>query len=430
MANTEFFDLFVETQKKMREAWDGYVQNVQAPKMPNGEFRELWETWYKKQQELFNDYTPATPTEVATKLPDLYRSMLEAQMAFIKGWGDASRSYLESLPVGDNQEKWTEFQKTQTELMETWTQQTNKLLMEQMKPFMPFASISGMENYSTAYREMFGYWDKIQELIKGGEGNIPNFMSPKSWTELMGNFTSFKMPEAMHQAAENAKTLFSNYNQWLLDQSTQFSEQGIRPFSVAGLDPWMNMFKDVQARLDKVYMPFNHMLNSGKQSEMISLLREAQQEYLNYAIKGTEFQLALMEAGRKAMPEVIEKFQEEYKNTQEMPNYEAFFQSFLDIVEKHLVELFETEEYAKLQNDLAIAGVGVKKRMDRFMELAFEGAPFTMKSESEELAKELQSLRRKIRDLEKRLGESQAAATTTKRSSSKAKTASTAKEKA
>ena len=57
--------------------------------------------------------------------------------------------------------------------------------------------------------------------------------------------------------------------------------------------------------------------------------------------------------------------------------------------------------------------------MDQLFELTFEGTPFMMKSFSNEVAKEMAALRKRIRDLELRLSEFDHPAETAKTTSKK-----------
>ena len=68
-----------------------------------------------------------------------------------------------------------------------------------------------------------------------------------------------------------------------------------------------------------------------------------------------------------------------------------------------MIEVLESKEYSILQSEVAKAGITVKSKTDKLVELAFADFPFLMESHADEVAVEVKALRKKIRTLEARL---------------------------
>ncbi len=413
MATENYFEKIADNQKQMMESWVDYSQRVMAQiqdgAVQGKDGQELFSEWYQQQKELMEGAigSSANPQEAMGGAVENYRKMMETQLAYTQKWMEISQQQMtQMMPQGDGQ--WGQTFGQNNKLMEEWIAQTNQFIRGQMFPFMSLGSLPRMGSVTDAYQSMQKFWEPIYQQIQTGnldQSQMQDWLSPKFYQGMMGKLANFNLPDTMQTMAKHTTTMFADYNSWLSEQISGFTQNFPQPFGLSGgQNPWMNMIQEVQSRMEKAYAPLT-MMNQGKQSKMMDLIREAQGEYINFAVKGTEFQLKLMEAGQKALPEAMQKLSNEYKQGGKLPDYDLFFNTFVGLVETYLIDIFETEEYAALQNELSMSGVKIKNRMDKFMELALEGAPFTMRSETEELSKEVVELKRKLRTLEKALNE-------------------------
>lgn len=434
MATTNYFEQLAENQQKMMDSWTDYSKKVMDSFQGNGEAaqtsQEIFGEWFSKQREVMESaIQPNNPQATVTNAVDNYKRMMDVQLEYTQKWMAFSQSQMQQMVPGENND-WTQFFTNSNKMLEEWIAQTNKMIRNQMLPFMPFSMMPRMNSIGNAYQDLYKYWDQISKSIQSGvvdQDMVKNWLSPDAYQAVLNKLTDFNLSDTMKNAAEHATTMFTDYSNWLSEQTAGFTQNFPKSFAMsADTNPWMHLMSEIQSRVEKSYAPLT-MMNQGKQSQMIDLVREAQREYINFAIKGTEFQIRLFEAGQKALPEAINAMAEQYKKDEKLPEYDAFFNTFVSLLEAYLIEVFETEEYASLQNQMAMAGVKVKNRMDKYMELMFEGMPFTRRSETEELAKEVAELKRKLRTVEKSLkaAESAPAPTAPAASTSSSKTKST-----
>ena len=439
---TNYFEQLADNQKKMMESWMDYsnkvMEQVQGGNDATKASQELLTDWYEKQKDLMTEtMQPANMQESMTKAPDNYRKMMELQMEYSRKWMELAQHQMkEAMPASMNMGDWSKmFPQGGNSLVEQWINQTNQMIRSQMSSTMMPSMMMPMrmDSFGEVYKEMQKYWEPIQKSIQSGMMNeemLKTWVAPDFYQDMMSKMMNFSMPDMMKTVANQATTMFTDYNQWLTEQTSGFTQQFPMNFTFSGENnPWMNMMQDMQARMEKMYAPMM-MMNPGKQSKMMELMREAQNEYVNFALKGTEFQMKLAQAGQKAFPEAVMKINETYQKEEKLPDYNEFFNTFVGLVESYLINIFETSEYSALQNEMSMAGVKVKNRMEKLMEMTFEGAPFTMRSETEELVKEVAELKRKLRSMEKSLKEAKAeapapTATTTKASTTASKTTKT-----
>ncbi len=406
-------DVFVNTQKDMMDAWKNYVGKIEAPKMPNGEWQSLYENWYNEQKQILEESGKiVNPKEMMENWPDQYQKMIEIQTNYAKKWGELYQSSFNTSQPTENMEGWMKLMKTQYDLLQQMSSNMQEAFRQQFGSMIPFNNLSSMEGIANAYSEMAKYWENILKSIQGGKpfefADMHQWMSPQSYQDFLEKLMNINIPDMMKESAERTQQMFSNYTEWLTNQTSGFTQnfmgQPDMPYPF-GMDAWFKFAQEMQNKLESSFAPMLHLTDQGKMSEMANLAREAQKEYMNYMVKGTEVQVKFLEAGQSALPETIDTMQTKFKETQKLPTYEEFFTAFINTLENHLIKVFETESYSGLQNDLAAASVKVKNRVERYLELAMEGAPFALRSETSEIVKEIQELRRKVRKLEKMVEE-------------------------
>ncbi|MDX2284395.1 MAG: poly(R)-hydroxyalkanoic acid synthase subunit PhaE [Bacteroidia bacterium] len=405
MATSPLIDQVLDSQNKMMESWLDMSKNMMRAFEPGGmntqRAGELFNEWYTRQQELLTKaLQPEQPQDMLRQTAEQYRKLMEMQVEYTRKWMETARKQWDEM-LGSG--GWSA-----SKPLEQWTNITNQILRDRVSAFMPFSSVPRMDQFTNAYQELQKSWEPIQKAIQegwGGQDATKFWISPEAWQGVISKLTNFNLPDTMKSSADHASRLFGDYLAWVTEQTAGYTQQF--PKSVGGMDftPWTHMLTEVQHQVEKNMSPFFHMMNQGKQRQMLELVREAQTEYLNFAVRGTELQARMMEAGQQALPEVMRMLSEQYARDQKLPDYDTFFQTFVGRLEEHLVGLFETQAYAEMQNDLSLASVRIKNRMEKFMEMLFEGAPFTMRSETIEIVQELQELRRRVRALEKQLAQ-------------------------
>ncbi|GAB4403886.1 MAG: hypothetical protein OHK0039_03580 [Bacteroidia bacterium] len=385
MATNNLFEQWSEAQKQMMDKWSlmakdmtkGFGMGESIPMMPMMPFNE----WYQQQRKLLEN--AMNPERTQQMMGDLYES----------------------------------YQKTMQNQLEEWMKMINQMIDVSKSMMNPYVNFGRAGQYSQVYQDMMRMWEPVLSAIRGGnpmsEG-LSAMLNPASFQEMMGKLLNVNMPEALNQMATQANKMFSDYSNWVGGQTAGFTRQF--PTAMPGFEHWPanmgNWFLDFQDRIEKQFGSYSTLLNQGKRGQMTTLILEAQKEYINYALKATELQQHMTTVAQKALPKTIEHFAQEYSKTNQLPEYDAFFRQYIDVLEADLVALFETPEYSKLQSDIGVSGVRVKNRLEKFMELVFEGAPFTMRSETDEIAQELQALRRRVRMLERQMKDTPAAPAT------------------
>jgi adenylosuccinate lyase len=87
--------------------------------------------------------------------------------------------------------------------------------------------------------------------------------------------------------------------------------------------------------------------------------------------------------------------------TTEPINMMAAYQEWMNLNDSVFTGLFDTDEFSKIQSELASAGMRLKKEFELQMEKVLENVPVITRSEMDELYKTVYELKKRIRTLEK-----------------------------
>jgi ElaB/YqjD/DUF883 family membrane-anchored ribosome-binding protein len=273
------------------------------------------------------------------------------------------------------------------------------------------------KDFNRMYEDLFRYWDPFRQMMKFGvydKGAIDNFFSQSQYQDIINKLFGFKMSGDAGKWVEQANAMFEQYQEFLkksMPSAEKWEENWqtyFKNFNGNAPAPFFQAALDMNQRLKDNIEPFLNMLGYGKEAQLTRVLKDIQFAYTAFLLRSAEMQNLVYQSGQSAMPDTIRSFHESYKEGKELPDFETFFQRYIDTLEKEVTEVLESKSYSVLQAEVSKLGVTVKGKLDELIELSFNETPFLMKSDGDDLAKEAHTLRRKVRDMEKRLKDMEA----------------------
>jgi len=109
--------------------------------------------------------------------------------------------------------------------------------------------------------------------------------------------------------------------------------------------------------------------------------------------------------GLAASEKMIAAIADKVKDGGEFKDFGEFFNLWITVNEKAYAELFQTEDYAKMQGELLEAALNVRTHSFKLTELYLYDLPIALRSEMDDLYKTVYELKKKVRKMEKQLGE-------------------------
>ncbi|MCB0564040.1 MAG: hypothetical protein KDD01_06655 [Phaeodactylibacter sp.] len=422
------FDTIIEGQKKAMEFWSNLSEQMTKAFTPetNGKSKstddaqDLFTEWYKKQQDFFEQAVKVgqDPQKALEKAPEQMRQWMEMQTEYAQKWAKFYQDNAEKMglklpeyqgafnPSGffqDGMKSWKE-----------WMNKGNKWMSEQVYDKMPYSMRPHFTNFVESYDYMHRYWEPMQRLIQNGmytKEMIDKYFSPDSYQKVVNQMMGFRPVGNTSELIENVNKWFETYLSYTKNEAGDWSsisdnwKEKMREYMDKGNMPFFEMATDFNNRMRDQLAPYYNIMAQGRQTEVAKMMRDIQFAYIAFILKSAELQSMVYEAGQFSMPDTIRDFYKKYKDSKEMPEYQDFFQHYVNTLEDTLLKVLHSEEYSKLQSEVAAAGTGIKSMTDKIMELTYADLPFLTKSDGDDIAKESNALRQKMRKLEQKVAE-------------------------
>ncbi len=416
------FESLVDTQKEVLDFWNKASKNVmesfnKAAGKSNSKELNL-EEWYKKQQKLLADAMKITnPKEAMEKGPQQFKNWLDLQSQFAKQYiafySDHSSS--NSWPSNAFTPKF--WNQNSNNPMNQWTKgmdYNTKWIRENLLSKIPFSMHMHFDNFTESYEELGKYWESFQKMIQFGlfdQSTIQQFFPAAAFQEFMGKFMGFKPMNNVDEWLKQMNQYFDQYTEFFENAPQQMAEhfqnldwkQYIENLGRSGGNPFLQATLDINQMVQDSMASLYHVSGHGKEVEIAKLVKDIQFSFVAFVIKSVDLQNKVYQAGQFALPDTLSSFYTDYKETKEMPDYPTFFNTMVGRMEHYMIEVLESDHYSQLQSEVAQLGVTIKAQIDKMVEIVFGDSPFLMKSHADEVAKELTSLKRKIRSLEQKL---------------------------
>jgi hypothetical protein len=240
---------------------------------------------------------------------------------------------------------------------------------------------------------------------------VDKYFSPDAYKNIVNQFMGFPNTLNISEMVEQANTFFekniSQFQKGLPNVQNFMDTWAAQTQKAASMNasPYFQMVADFNEQTRQNLAPYYTVLGPTKEVKAAKILRDIQFTYVAFLVKSAEMQTMVYQAGQNALPKTLKAYYEEYQTKKELPDFQAFFNRYVNVLEGDITKVLESDAYSKLQNEVAKAGLGVKSKTDEFIELAFADLPFVMRSEANDIAQETNALRKKIRTLERRLAE-------------------------
>lgn len=411
------FNVFVENQKKFYDNWMEMTQNMSTTKKQETnkagkEGFDMFQDFFASQKELFeNSFKMGDPKETSEKMSRQYNEWLELQQSFFKKWmqnyNDPKASETNPLTNGEWMQK-------QVEMWKEMNQRGMEWINDNLFNHLPDSMKPHFKNYLHSVEVLNKNWETIYRMITQGVFNpatIEKMMNKDLQKQFVEAYFGMKMPSDSSQMLEQIRTWF--------DKMINAVESGDNPMgnwvelwsdsykrmSKMDIQPGYRMILDMQKTIIENSEPFFSIAGESKQHRLTRELRDLQFAFTAYMVHSIEMQQHLYEASGNAMTETIRTFSEKFSENGEAPDMNVFFNSYVEIMENHLTEVLKSDEYSRVQSEMVKFGAKVKMLTEETLETMMEDFPFVPRSEGDEMNKQTTALKRKVRELEKKVAE-------------------------
>ncbi|MBF0338329.1 MAG: hypothetical protein HQL05_10905 [Nitrospirae bacterium] len=238
-----------------------------------------------------------------------------------------------------------------------------------------------------------GYQDMFDpEKFKALTESIYGLMGPESASEILKQTS--ELVETWGKAATNLVNPWVEAYQKNIDIAMDAS-------SAADPNASMNMFHTVYRAFEKTFGKTFKTPQVGKDREKLELILKTMDMYSVYTASSAEFQHKMFVAGEKAMKKVIDKVGAMIKAGEQIKSYNDFYKLWTEITENEYFELFNTEDFSRVQGQLLDSALEFRKYYHKLIELYLVDLPIPVRTEMDDVYKTIHDLKRRVRTLEK-----------------------------
>lgn len=408
MENKNMFESFAEMQKKATETFTNAAETMQKAMM-NGKVdfnSDFFKKWYDSQMDWFNQAQGENKNNQALSF---FTNWMNSQMEMAKNWQDMSQNMFKGMPQMNHM---TTDYNNMMNMFNAWKESMNTTYSEMMNNFnngTAKESFGGLFNNAEMYMKMF---ELMMPMMKSLNDNTytPEMFKTMFNTEMYKNMMDkmFNMQpdfmKNMNSQMRDGMNKMMDMNKGMFD--TMKGNMHNQMANMMPADMMHNMFANYQSmynQMNNAFAPLTKLMPVNDQTKMMESMKEISNMLTSYNMKNSQLQYMMYTTGLKAMDELSETLYSKMRNGDDMKSFMNVYQEWLNVHDKHMVALFETDEYSKLMAEVSALQLTMKKKIEKEMEKSMSHLPIINRTEMDELYKTVYELRKRINMLEKQL---------------------------
>lgn len=349
-----------------------------------------------------------SPVDWPKTMMEFYQHWMEAQEEVARKWWKA---FGETAGTPDPYFSSPDFSKAReggAKFWKSWIEQVGQSwpyskFPEHMQGGFPF-----LNAYADWLSGLYQFWKPQSEKLEA-LGYSPDFVnkyfSGNAFRESLEKFPGFFPADTWTDFLNKVGQGFDKYIEFLndidlpFDEIAAFWDKMLVRFTPLDEVPMFRLGNSIHQYLEVMANPFYAIAGTPKMLRIQKVFRDIQFYYLSFMLKNAQLRGKILESSLAVMPETIRSYMDAYEASGTVPAGADFFEHYADNMEKHLKALLASDEYGTIQNEVARVGVALKSKLDEIVELSVEGLPLMTKSDEDDIAKEIEALRVKLREL-------------------------------
>jgi hypothetical protein len=415
------FDLWVATQQKIVANWVESTRKFQEA-IRQGDVlskgSELYKEWFENQKQIISELTTQVGTEAKAHLPEFLSNLSAQQQEMTAKWMEMVNTAVKEK-VGSAGHVWSETKRAYDNLSGNFGENITKMMpwlngtIDNFKAFMPGNlnkdTLVNMMANTKAYMSMMEMWQPFYKMVTENRLNADEFTNAynlQKYQEVVNSMFNFVNPDLTKTYFDQIQSYFANYsnafknvsNYPMKDMFEFFTKMSPTSFDFSSVGQFQQQATE---QLKKIYEPYSKIIAPNKSKEVLEVMAKVQENLVQYQVKAAEMQHLVNTIAQQAMQKTATDLFALAKEGQSVESYNKFYTHWLGVLEVKMLELFNSEGFAKLQGELLALSLDIKASLEKNLELALSPLPVVPRSEVDELVKQIHDLKAKVKALEK-----------------------------
>jgi hypothetical protein len=415
------FDLWVNAQQKIVANWVESTRKFQDS-VRQGDVLQtgstLYKEWFENQKQIISELTSQVGEQAKEHTPEFLSNLAKQQQELTTKWMEmvngAVKDKMSSAEhiVGETKRAYDNLAGNFGENLQRMMPWLNGSI-ENFKNFMPGNvnkdALVNMISNTKAYMSMMEMWQPFYKMVTENRLNPEEFTKTynfQKYQEVVNSMFNFVNPDLTKTYFEQINNYLNTYkdafkgtqNYPMKDMFEFFTKMNPTSFDFSTVGQFQQQAVE---QLKKIYEPYSKVIAPNKVKEVVEVMAKVQENVMQYQVKVAEMQHLVNAIAQKAMEQTATELFDLAKEGKSVESYNKFYTHWLNVLEAKMLELFNSEHFAKLQGELLALSLDIKAALEKNIELALAPLPVVPRSEVDELNKQIHDLKAKVKALEK-----------------------------
>lgn len=279
-------------------------------------------------------------------------------------------------------------------------------------------AVNGINDMAQMYFKLSEVLTPVMNAMQSSglnKENLEKFLDMNQYNKLVGSLFNLAGPDVMEKFSNQILGLLGQMGEAggfagttvkeLTDQSLKAMGEMASGNYDAAAKIYLNMIDGIQ----KPSSPLVNMVFFGRDRVAIELTQEMLKSYVLFAAHYAKIQQLILGTGKDALVEMTGRVMDAAKAGKAPQTFDEFFNVWIRTNEAAFDKMFSTDEYARIQGEIATSSAKVKEHTDKFFELMLSEFPIAKRSELDEAYQSIHHLKAQVRRLERKLNEQEEA---------------------
>jgi class III poly(R)-hydroxyalkanoic acid synthase PhaE subunit len=347
----------------------------------------------------------------------LFENWSKFQKEFFDKWGESAENFQKVFKGVDRTKDVNGNTQDIFSLYQSWKDTFGKYfdVMIKNNPInVNTDTMSKLFSSADVYVKLYEFWEPLIKAFQEraiDPDSYKDLFDPSKYKEMVNKVFGFSSPETMKEFYDQTSKLIETWgskaqlfvNPWT--DAIQKNIDAYHDFSKGDYEAAYNIFHNLYSGFESTSGKAFKMPAVGKDREEIELILKTLDRYSVFLAKSTEFQHKIYLTGQDAMEKVIESIAQKTREKEDITSFNEFIKLWATVNEKAFLELFNTEEFSKLQGTLLDVALDTRKYFHQLMELYLADFPIALRSEMNDVYKTVYHLNKNVRELLKKNNE-------------------------
>ena len=279
-------------------------------------------------------------------------------------------------------------------------------------------AVNGINDMAQMYFKLSEVLTPVMNALQNSglnKDNLEKFLNFDQYNKLVGSLFNLAGPDVMEKFSNQIVGLLGQLGEaggfagTTVKDLTDQSLKAMGEMASGNYDAAAKIYVGMIDNIEKPTSPLVNMMFFGRDRVAIELTQEMLKSYVLFAAHYAKIQQLILGTGKDAIVDMTGRVMDAAKAGKAPQTFDEFFNVWIRANEAAFDKMFSTDDYARIQGEIATSSAKVKEHTDKFFELMLSEFPIAKRSELDEAYQSIHHLKAQVRRMERKLNEQEEA---------------------